>query len=244
VETTLLCLGVGSLAVAVTAAQFVKNPPSGYAPGAPAKTKKSAGKSAPSVDFSFMEMLKTKRFFLMFVIYLLAASVGQMFISRMKLLAETQVKIDDATLIVSFLAIMNSAGRVLGGLMSDKIGRVKALYVVLVLQMLNLAVFRFYTNLPLLLVGITAVGFCFGTLLSVFPAMTADQYGLKNFGINYGILFLAWGVSGVIAPVIADYFYGINGNFYNAYIICAIMMAAMVFVNWLLQRDIAKRPNF
>ena len=101
----------------------------------------------------------------------------------------------------------------------------------------------FYQNLPMLIIGIIGVGFCFGTLLSVFPALTADQYGLKNIGANYGIMFMAWGFAGIVAPVIANYLYDIHGSFNTAYIICAIMMAFMILVNYLLQKDIATRSK-
>jgi MFS family permease len=146
-------------------------------------------------------------------------------------------------MLVSFLAVMNTVGRIIGGMISDKIGRIKTLYMVFVVQMLNMGFFMFYQNLPMLIIGIIGVGFCFGTLLSVFPALTADQYGLKNIGANYGIMFMAWGFAGIVAPVIANYLYDIHGNFNTAYIICAVMMAAMIFVNFLLQKDVASRQN-
>jgi MFS family permease len=178
--------------------------------------------------------------------FLLTASVGLMFIGSMTKIAQTQTRVTDTAvlaMLVAFLAIMNTAGRVIGGMISDKIGRIKTLYLVFIIQMLNMGAFMFYQNLPMLILGIIGVGFCFGTLLSVFPALTADQYGLKNIGANYGIMFMAWGFAGVVAPVIANYLYDTYGNFNTAYIICAIMMAAMIFVNFLLQKDIAVRSS-
>jgi len=120
--------------------------------------------------------------------------------------------------------------------MSDKIGRVNALFVVFALQMLNMAGFSLYQNLPALILGIVLVGFCYGTLLSVFPSITADLYGLKNYGTNYGVLYLGWGLAGVVAPIAADIIYDINGNFHAAYIVAAIMMALMVCVNVLFKK--------
>ena len=246
IQTTLLIIGVGVLLLSVTASLFIKNPPPGYIPPVPANLKQSAAKIAPAMDFARSEMLKTKRFYLMFIMFLLTASVGLMFIGNMTKIAQTQAGITTATvlaMLVSFLAIMNTVGRVIGGMISDKIGRIKTLYMVFILQMLNMGAFMFYQNLPMLIIGIIGVGFCFGTLLSVFPALTADQYGLKNIGANYGIMFMAWGFAGVVAPVIANYLYDIYGNFNTAYIICAVMMAAMIFVNFLLQKDIARAKN-
>ena len=245
-QTTLLFLGVGVLVISITASLFIKNPPPGYVPAAPVNVKQSSLKITPAVDFTRMEMLKTKRFYLMFVMFLLTASVGLMFIGSITQIAQTQARITDSSILamlVALLAIMNTAGRVIGGMVSDKFGRIKALYMVFIIQMLNMGAFMFYQNLPMLILGIIGVGFCFGTLLSVFPALTADQYGLKNIGANYGIMFMAWGFAGVVAPVIANYLYDTYGNFNTAYIICAIMMAAMIFVNFMLQKDIAVRSS-
>jgi MFS family permease len=96
--------------------------------------------------------------------------------------------------------------------------------------------FVFYQSLPALIIGIILVGFCFGTLMSVFPSLTADLYGLKNYGTNYGVLYLAWGLSGVVAPIIADIIYDINGSFHTAYLIAAIIMTLMICVNLLFRK--------
>jgi len=42
----------------------------------------------------------------------------------------------------------------------------------------------------------TLIGFNYGANLSLFPSFTKDLWGLKSFGVNYGILFTAWGVGG------------------------------------------------
>jgi MFS family permease len=242
IEKTLIFLGAGIFIVSTCIAQLINNPPEGYAPTAPKNLKEATAKSSVSVDYTTKEMLKTKRFYLMFVMFLLSASIGLMVIGNITKIASSQVQIADTAILailVSFLAITNTFGRVLGGLMSDKIGRVNALFVVSVLQFLNMVGFIYYQNIATLAVGIILIGFCYGTLLSVFPALTADQYGLKNFGGNYGILFLSWGLSGIVAPVMTDYIYDTTGKFTTAFIICAGMMAAVIFANYLLKKDIA-----
>lgn len=242
IEKTFIIIGMTIFVLCVSIAQLITNPPAGYAPPAPAKIKEAA-KSAPAIDYNWKEMLKTRRFRLMFLMFILGSSVGLMVIGNITKIAVTQANIIDTGLLaimVSFLAITNYLGRLIGGKMSDNIGRINALFVVFVLQMINMAAFAFYQNLALLFLGIILVGFCFGTLLSVMPALCADQYGLKNFGLNYGILFLAWGFSGILAPIIADILYDASGSFNTTYIICAVMMGAMTFVNYLLKKDIDK----
>jgi len=234
---TFIILGIVNLCITTLIAQFVKNPPDGYTPHVPAQVK--TAKSAPAVNHDWAYMLKTGRFYMIFLIFVLTSSVGLMIIGNLTRIARSQAGITDAAVLaglVAFLALMNTLGRVAGGIMSDKIGRINALFVILGLQTVNMAVFALFTNLPLLVLGLIIVGFCFGALLSVMPALCADLYGLKHFGINYGLLFLAWGLSGVITPVIASYFYDVRGSFTIAYAICAVMMALMIGVNVVLKR--------
>ena len=243
IEKTLMFLGAGILIVSTIIAQLVNNPPAGYVPVAPGGSAgQYATASSTSVDFSTSEMLGTMRFYLMFVMFLLSASIGLMVIGNITKIAISQVSITDTGLLamlVSFLAITNTFGRVLGGLMSDKIGRINALFVVSVLQLANMIGFMYYQNLATLAIGIILIGFCYGTLLSVFPALTADQYGLKNYGSNYGILYLSWGLSGVLAPMMADYFYDTTGSFFMAYVICAAMLVVVIIANYLLKKNVA-----
>jgi len=242
IEQTMIVLGVSVVVITTPIAQLIKNPPAGYAPPVPEKMKQAAAKSASDADFTWREMVKTKRFYLMCFMFLFSASVGLMVIGNMTKIATSQVGITDTAflaILVSFLAVTNSSGRVLGGLMSDKIGRLNALFVVFILQAFNMVGFAYYQSLLLLIFGIIVVGFSYGTLMSVFPSLTADLYGLKNYGANYGVVYLFWGFAGVVAPVIADYLFDIYGNFNIAYRICAGMMFAMVAINYLLKLDIA-----
>jgi MFS family permease len=238
IQKALLFMGIAVAVISIPIAQFVKNPPVGYIPQAPEGLKQSTA-TKPSVDITWKEMVKTKQFYLLFTMLLLSSSVGLMIIGNMSKIANTQIGITNTALlaiIVSFLAITNTAGRVFGGLMSDKIGRVNALFVVFALQSINMAGFVFYQNLPALIIGIVLVGFSYGTLLSVFPSMIADLYGLKNYGTNFGVLYLSWGLAGVVAPIAADIIYDLNGNFHTAYVIAAIMMVLMVGVNALFMK--------
>ena len=50
------------------------------------------------------------------------------------------------------------------------------------------------------LIGLCVVGFAYGGYLPLMPSFTADYFGAKNIGANYGIMFTAWGVCGFIVP--------------------------------------------
>jgi nitrate/nitrite transporter NarK len=249
IEGTMMILGLSTIVISIPLAQFIKNPPAGYTPPSPENMKETTAKIAPAVDFTPKEMMTTKRFYLLFTMFLFSSSVGLMIIGNMSKIASTQAGITEANFanaaailagMVAFLAITNTFGRVAGGMMSDKIGPINALFVVFILQAANMVGFMFYGNLAMLILGIIVVGFAYGTLLSAFPSITAGQYGLKNYGGNYGIMFLSWGLAGAAAPMMTDYLYGVHGNFKMAFMICAIAMASLVLVNFLLKKDLEK----
>ena len=230
IQNTLILVGAAIIIVSTPCALSLRNPPANYLPPAP----RQAAYSVETTDFTWREMLKTKRFYLLFIMFLFPSSVGLMIVGNMAKIANIQAGVTNTALLallVSLLSLTNTLGRVLGGLMSDKIGGVNALLVVFCLQALNMAGFIFYRSLATLIVGIIAAGFSYGTLISVFPSLTAANYGLKNYGANYGVLFLAWGMAGVVAPLLADFIYDANGNFLLAYVVAALMMILMIAVN-------------
>lgn len=255
IEKTLLYIGIAVSIISVTAAQFVRNPSAEYSLALTEATQKTADtqKSAdtqptasnakPAIDFDWKRMLKTKRFYLIFILFLFSVSMGLMIIGNMARISSLQAGITNAAFLISLVAVMNAVGRILGGMLSDKIGRVNTLFIAIVLQMINMIGFVYYQNPLALTLGFVFVGLCFGTFLAVFPALTADQYGLKNYGLNYGIVYLAYGFAGVAAPMVADFFYDRSGGFNNAYLICAAMMALMLGINFILKQEIKQNYN-
>jgi MFS family permease len=106
---------------------------------------------------------------------------------------------------VAVMAVGNAGGRILAGIISDKIGRRWTLCLVLLIQ----AVLMFAAipitgskdTLPVVIVALAAfIGANYGANLALFPSLTKDLWGLKSFGMNYGALFTAWGVGGLVLP--------------------------------------------
>ena len=239
ISDTMLYIGIAVTVISVIIAQFVKNPSPEFVPAPPKKAKQAAAKK-PAVDVNWNEMLKTRRFYMIFVLFVFTCTMGLMFIGNMATIARDQAGIENAAILISVVAVMNALGRVIAGQTSDRIGRNNTLLIIIVLQMLNMVGFIFYNNVFLITFGFIMVGLCFGGFLALFPAVTADQYGLKNYGVNYGIVYLAFGVGGVAAPMVAAYLYDLHGTFRYTYIICAVITACMIGLNFFLKRDIDK----
>jgi MFS transporter, OFA family, oxalate/formate antiporter len=197
-QKSMLIFGVAFTAIVCGLAQMLKNPPAGFvaATANPAAAKAVANNSTPS------EMLRSPVFYLLWLVYFIGAGAGLMVISSVSGMAKKSMGAN-AFIAVAVMAIGNAGGRIIAGILSDKIGRRWTLALVLAVQAaLMFAAIPVTGNkesAPLLIVLLaTFIGFNYGANLSLFPSLTKDFWGLKSFGMNYGILFTAWGVGGFV----------------------------------------------
>jgi OFA family oxalate/formate antiporter-like MFS transporter len=104
-----------------------------------------------------------------------------------------------------------------------------------VLQALNMFAFIYYTTPALLIFGAAFTGLCYGTIFTLFPATMADFYGVKNLGVNYGLVFTGFGVAGVIGPMLGGKIRDTFGNYHNAFTIAAFMLLAGAVLAFILR---------
>ena len=246
---TFLYLGIGFLVAILAFAQLLKNPPADYVPEPDTRViHKSNQTKIAARDYTWQEMVRTPQFWLMWAMYAFAAGAGLMVVgiiakyaNGIEGVASQLVAITDsfkggsmdwvakagATFtFVMALAIGNGAGRPITGIVSDRIGRNKTMMIVFVLQaafmaLLALGVVQDYT---LLLVVSVFVGACYGANLTLFPAMTYDFFGTKNGGVNYGLVFTAWGAGGTLGAIGAGLVKDIFGSFNVAYWVAAALL--------------------
>lgn len=230
INTAFRMLGIGFAFVTIFVAQFITNP---------ILPKVASKNSTPSIltrkDFGWDEMLKTPSFYLLWLEYACAATAGLMIIGHLAKIVSLQSNnsIKIGFMFVALLAVFNAAGRLLAGLVSDKIGRIKTIFLVCVTQAVVMFFFSKFSTILQFTIGSAVVGFSYGACLSLFPSTTADYWGTKNLGLNYGIMFTAWGVGGVFGPLLAGKIADLNGSYAMAYLIASGLMlvaAALTFV--------------
>ena len=177
--------------------QLLVSPPAGYSPEGQTATTGSA--VSDKKDYTWKEMISTDTFWFLWVIFAIGSGAGLMVISFAAPMAKTAFA-ETAWIAVTVLAIGNASGRLFAGILSDKIGRKASLVVFLVFQAgIIFALMKLPTDsAAAILLAATFIGFNYGTNLTLFPAATKDYFGLKSFGLNYGIVFTAWGVGGAI----------------------------------------------
>src|SRR2546422_3392200 len=91
-------------------------------------------------------------------------------------------------------------------------------------------------NVAALYVVVFIVYWCYGTQLSVNASTTSDFWGTKNAGINYGILFTAWGVAGIIGPRIGGVLFDKYKNYQMAFYTAAVLAAVTLLFELVGQR--------
>jgi MFS transporter, OFA family, oxalate/formate antiporter len=233
VHTTFQILGGIFLIMTVIGAFLLKNPPTGYRPTGWTPSAPTAKSGATTQDFTPGEVLRTPTFYFMWVAYALGTLAGLMVISQLVPFAKS-VGIPGAALATMGLvvgAVGNASGRILSGWMSDTMGRLNVLRTMIAISMIAMPVLYLVgSNVTLLYIVVFVVYWCYGTQLSVNAATTADFFGTKNAGINYGMLFTAWGFAGYFGAKIGgtmyDKYHNYQMAFYTAGVLAAVALVA------------------
>jgi len=225
-HTTMMILGVAFIAIVCGMAMLVSNPPAGYVPAGAAPVAAAKKSSVP--DKSPSEILKEGRFYTLWMTYFIGAGAGLMVIGSIAGIAKKSMG-ELAFVAVAVMAVGNASGRVIAGVLSDKIGRAATLMIMLVFQ----AVLMF-TAIPIvtgsnssgIIVTLLAtfIGFNYGTNLSLFPSFAKDYWGVKNYGMNYGILFSAWGVGAFVLVKVSAALSAKFGGFTVPFAVAGVML--------------------
>lgn len=224
IQTTMIGFGIAVAVVMVFFAQFVTPPPAGYVP---VEAVKSTTGAAPAprkaaVQWTSAEMVRTWQFPAMVACFAFGGGAGLVIIGNMASIVTSFGLEAYSAIAVSVLAFGNGLGRVIYGKLSDMYGRKAILSVALAFQAVLIFILtripvagyevvdgvRTYStvatvNLGLMLVLVWFIGANYGANLAVFPAMTKDFFGLRNYGSNFGLVYQGWGIGGFIISQVA-----------------------------------------
>lgn len=235
-------LGVAIIIIVFVASMFVLPCPDGFIPEGytpPVTNSSSAGK-----DYTWDEMLKTPIFYIMIVMMCCGAFMGMMIISQASPIAQKQVMMNagSAAIVVSVLALFNTGGRILGGVISDKIGQINTLTLLLFCSVfgLLLLVITKEGSLATFYPGVCIVGVCFGGFMGIYPGFTNEQFGAKYSSVNYGIMFIGFAVAGFCAPMIIGKMFTATGTYTIAYFV-AMGLSVLGLILSFLYRKISYR---
>ncbi|WP_343223131.1 L-lactate MFS transporter [Mesobacillus maritimus] len=225
VQSALVTLGIVFLVVILGASFFFQAAPVGYAPKGWTPPV-VAGAKKNGVNIPWNEMLKKPIFYVIASLFLIGALSGMMVTSNASVIGQTMFGLSAATaaLYVSLYSLSNCLGRVFWGAISDKIGRTKCLmviYIVIAAMMLTIAL---STSVLGFAVAIVGIGLCFGGTMGIFPSIVGEKFGMKYYGVNYGVTFIGYSGAAFFGPRIANSVAAANsGSFTNAFYIALVI---------------------
>jgi OFA family oxalate/formate antiporter-like MFS transporter len=209
VSSSFMYLGIIYLVLVIAGAQLLKNPTEEqvlkYQPVQQEANNLPKTHIDTNNQFTPKQMLRTHQFYLLWFMFLFGSVSGLMVISFAVDIGVdmANLELEQAGNAVMVIALFNAAGRIVLGKLSDRFGRKNTLMAIYGLT----AIIMFYMstgmmNYPLFLMAVSLIGFCFGGFLALFPSVTADYFGVRNLGSNYGFMYQAYGLSAFVGPIV------------------------------------------
>lgn len=210
------------LVVVIIGALMLCNPPTATAPAA----------GAPAPESAWQDTLKRPAFYVLWLMFFSGAMAGLMVIGIVAPfvtdrliganLSPSEATAAGATA-VGALAIFNALGRIVWSLVSGRIGRTAAFATMFLLQAVTMFLLGNLDTKNALCVVAAVVGFNFGGNFALFPSATADWFGAKNLGANYGWVFTSYGVAGVAGIAAGNAAKVATGSYAAAFTIAGVL---------------------
>lgn len=236
-------VGAAFFVLMFSASLLTDTPEPGWAP----EGYRAEGKdvlSGAAADKNWKEMFGDRRFYLIWLAFLGGCVSGLMLIGHASTIGKEIAGINSAqaALLVGIMAVANFLGRMMMGALSDRIGRYQTIMISLASSTVGMVVLSQAKGFAVFVAALILMCVCFGGVLAVFPNIVSENFGLKNMGINYGIVFTAYGIAALIGPMTASAVKNASGSYNMAFIIAGVF-AASAFVLVFIIHGMAKKTK-
>jgi OFA family oxalate/formate antiporter-like MFS transporter len=218
VDGTLFVIGIFVSIVALIGARLVKNPPEDWNPP---KTKETKKEKKEVINVKPREFIKTPRFYMLWLALASVIGGGLTAIGLLTAYGELELGLVPAfaALAVSFYSLANGLGRPVMGWLADRWGTIKVMIGVYTIQAAVFLIFPLAATTPLtLFICSLLLGLGYASTFALFPVVVAAASGTKHLGMNYGLVFSAFGL-GAITSLIGSWLLDITGSFNSAFLL-------------------------
>ena len=233
-----------AVVVVIAGSQLAKAPPGYVAPAAVVKAGAAPAKAAGTlVDWAAGDMMKTWQFYALVFMFIGTTQSGLLIIANAAGMLASAAKaipflVANAWILASYGGLVNAAGRVGTGMYSDKIGRGNAYALNCIISAVCLFLMPSIIGAKSVFFLFIAVGIAFwqyGGGLALMPSFTADFFGPKNLGMNYGLVFMGWGL-GFFMARLGGTIKDVTGSLDWAFYISGLVLVGAVILSWVTTR--------
>ncbi|GAB2935356.1 MFS transporter [Hafnia psychrotolerans] len=186
-----------------------------------------------SRDFTLAEAVRMPQYWMLALMFLTACMSGLYVIGVAKDIGEGMVHMSAITAAnaVTVIAIANLSGRLILGVLSDKMARIRVISMAQVISLVGMSILLFSSmNETLFFISVACIAFSFGGTITVYPSLVSDFFGLNNLTKNYGLLYLGFGIGSVMGSLIASLFGGfvVTFTFITVLLIVSLILSATI----------------
>ncbi|EHB5477643.1 MFS transporter [Escherichia coli] len=218
-EKTFVIWGAIALVMIVFGATLMKDAP---------KQEVKTSNSVVEKDYTLAESMRKPQYWMLAVMFLTACMSGLYVIGVAKDIAQSLAHLDvvSAANAVTVISIANLSGRLVLGILSDKIARIRVITIGQVISLVGMAALLFAPlNAVTFFAAIACVAFNFGGTITVFPSLVSEFFGLNNLAKNYGVIYLGFGIGSICGSIIASLFGGFYVTFYVIFALLILSLA-------------------
>ena len=169
-----------------------------------------------NADAAAREYLMSPEFACMWVVFFCNIAAGISVISFQSALLQDVWGLANPTLepetlaaygatLIAASSVCNGVGRLFWGLLSDRLGRVRVLRILLGSQLVVFGVLMTEQNPWVFSVLVCYVLLCFGGGFATMPSFIVDVFGNRRMSTIYGAILTAWAAAGIIGPLYVGY---------------------------------------
>lgn len=224
-ETTFMIWGGVAMTMMILGALMMKDAPKQQAAG-----NKMASQAR---DYSLGESMRMPQYWMLALMFLTACMSGLYVIGVAKDIGESMVHLSAQTAAnaVTIIAIANLSGRLVLGVLSDKVARIRVITLAQVVSLVGMSILLFsHMSESSFFMAIACVAFSFGGTITVYPSLVSDFFGLNNLTKNYGVIYLGFGIGSVMGSLIASLFGGFTITFslIMALLVISLLLSATI----------------
>ncbi|MBY4839432.1 MFS transporter [Pantoea sp. DY-5] len=206
-ENTFMIWGVLAMSMIIVGALLMRDAP---------MQKNRGNTQLEAKYYTLAQSVRLPQYWMLALMFLTACMSGLYVIGVAKDIGEGMVHLSAQTAAnaVTVIAIANLSGRLILGVLSDKMARIRVITLAQIVSLLGMSILLFtHMSESTFFLSLACVAFSFGGTITVFPSLVSDFFGLNNLTKNYGLIYLGFGIGSVLGSLVASAFGGFTVTF-------------------------------